>query len=303
MYRRLTGLLVLVAMAASFVATAENQQQPAKLSAAEIADRNIEARGGLRAWRAVQALSMSGKMDAGGNNRPTLPMPGRKSGDGMPAPRPAEQVQLPFVMEMKRPHKSRVEVVFKGQTAIQVFDGANGWKLRPFLNRLEVEPYTAAEMRAVAMQAELDGPIADYAAKGTTLGLDGMEVVEGRNNYKLKLTLKSGQVTHAWIDATTFLETKIEGAPRRLDGKDRSVEIYYRDYRSVDGLKVPFLLETRVLDTGIPGVIAPSSMTERIVLDRVEVNPALADALFSKAQLDAVASGKAAPARTSFSQR
>ena len=38
-------------------------------------------------------------------------------------------------MELKRPRKMRFELQFNGQTAVQVFDGANGWKLRSFLNR------------------------------------------------------------------------------------------------------------------------------------------------------------------------
>src|SRR5882724_9607678 len=113
------------------------------LSAAAIADRNVAARGGLQAWRAVQTISWEGKLGAGGNQRATLPVapqgptPNLK---GIPQ-RPADETQLPFVMELKRPSKMRVELVFKGQTAIQVFDGTNGWKLRPFLNRHVVEPY------------------------------------------------------------------------------------------------------------------------------------------------------------------
>ena len=35
----------------------------------EIVDKNIAARGGIEKWRAVQTLSWSGKLDAGGGNR------------------------------------------------------------------------------------------------------------------------------------------------------------------------------------------------------------------------------------------
>lgn len=104
-------------------------------------------------------------------------------------------------VELKRPRKMRLELQFNGQTAIQVFDGANGWKLRPFLNRREVEPYTQDEIRIASAQSELDGLLVDYAAKGTTIDLDRIEKVEDRDTYKLKLTLKSGQVTHVWVDA------------------------------------------------------------------------------------------------------
>jgi len=96
------------------------------------------------------------------------------------------------------------------------------------------------------MQEDLDGPLVDYAAKGTSVELAGMEKVEGRDTYKLNLTRKDGQAIHVWIDPQTFLEAKIEGPPRRLDGTDYPVQVYFRDYRSVNGLQIPFVLETKV---------------------------------------------------------
>jgi len=258
----------------------------ANLSAAAIVDKNITARGGLQAWRAVQTMSMEGKMGAGGNQRSTLSVPtaGRKGDQTILPQRPTQEVQLPFVMEMKRPRKMRIELKFNGQTAIQVFDGTNGWKLRPFLNRRVVEPYTMDEMKLGAMQSDLDGPLVDYAAKGTQIGLDGMEKVEDRDTYKLKLTMKSGQSIHVWIDAQTFLETKIEGQPRRLDGIYHPVEVYYRDYRPVNGLQIPFLMETKVLRLaqGSAMLRDPSVPPERITIDKVVVNPNLEESRFSK---------------------
>ena len=285
------SLAVLVSFVfASSLAAAPGTSPAAKLSAADIAAKNVAARGGLQAWRAVQTMSMSGKMGAGGNQRAALPIPvpGKKGHQfAMPA-RPSEEVQLPFVMELARPGKMRVELEFNGQTAIQVFDGTNGWKLRPFLNRREVEPYTAEEMKMASAQSDLDGPLVDYAAKGTKIDLDGIEKVEGRDNYRLKLTLKGGQETRVWVDAKTFLETKIEGQPRRLDGAYHPVEVYYRDYRSVSGLQIPFVLETKVLPvaktaTGFKDSPVP---VEKLTIETVTVNPKLDDSQFSKAGID-----------------
>src|SRR5205807_8765376 len=124
------------------------------LSAAAIVERNVAARGGLQAWRAVQTMSMQGKLGAGGNQRATVAVliPDKKSSRQSLPTRPAEEVQLPFVMELKRPGKMRMELQFNGQTAIQVYDGANGWKLKPFLNRRVVEPYTTEEMKVSSLQ-------------------------------------------------------------------------------------------------------------------------------------------------------
>jgi len=286
----------LVALVVSPVMAADTPSAPAGLSAAQIVDKNVAARGGLQAWRAVQTLSLQGKMGAGGNQRTALPVPVANSKEFVNTipHRPAEEAQLPFLMEMKRPRKVRVEVQFHGQTAVQVYDGASGWKLRPYLNRHEFEPFSEEELKIASSQGELDGPLVDYAAKGTSVELDGTEKVEGRDTYKIKVTEKNGHTLHVWVDAMTFLEAKIEGQPRRLDGTQHPVEVYYRDYRTVDGLQIPFVLETRVLPVGKnalgfrDGAVPP----ERIVIDKVVVNPKVEEKLFSKMEVPAVSKSK-----------
>jgi outer membrane lipoprotein-sorting protein len=277
-----------LALSPAIAPAAESTAPPAKLTAAQIVEKNIAVRGGLNEWRAVKTLSWSGKMEAGGNNRAAMPAPvpvasaappvpaaerASRSKAALPPPRPNEQVQLPFVLEMERPRKSRLEIVFKGQTAVQVYDGSGGWKLRPFLNRRDVDPYSAEELQAAARQAELDGPIMEAAAAGTRITLAGTEDVEGHAAYKLALTSKDNRVRNVWIDARTFLELKMDGTPRRLDGKYHPVWVYLRDYKTVSGLAMPTVYETTV-----QGVKA----TEKINIDNIVVNPKLADARFAR---------------------
>jgi len=292
----LTMILAVVAVADTKAGAAKSsapKSSASKLTAEEIAQKNVAARGGLQAWRAVQTISYSGKMEAGGNHRPVMAPSSAKRGMIVPKLETVEQVQLPFVMEFKRPRKERVELQFNGQTVLQVFDGANGWKVRPYLNRKVVEPYTTDELKATANQSELDGPLVDYAAKGTRIELAGTEKVEGHDTYKLLVTPKTGAPFHLWIDAETFLETKMEGNPHRLDGKMHPVEIYFRDYRTVSGLVIPYVNETKVLDiTSTPGV---KEISEKIRIDEVKVNPKLEDALFTKPQLDAPVNAKKTP--------
>ncbi len=289
MVRKMVAMGAVLLAAASVGQAADTGAASSRLSATEIVNRNVAARGGLQAWRAVQSLTWQGKMGAGGNQRAALPdvTPGKKSLKLPVDPRPKEEVQLPFTMEMQRPHKTRVELQFKGQTAVQVYDGTKGWKLRPFLNRMDVEPFTEDEAKVASLQQELDGPLVDYVAKGTRVELDGLEKVENREAYKLKLTLKSGQVMHLWIDAQTFLDAKIEGQPRRLDGKDHPVEVYYRDFRQVNGLQIPFVLETQVLPVAnLNSKVRPLPIPpEKIVIEKVVVNPKLDASLFTKPQV------------------
>lgn len=227
-----------------------------KLTAAQIVDRNVAARGGLKAWREVNTLTLSGQMEAGGK----------------------KNTALPFVMKMERPRMSRLEIRFQDQTAVQVYDGEHGWKLRPFLGRNEVEPFTPAEAKAAAAWAELDGPLVDFAKKGSKVALLGTESVEGNNTYKLKLTLKNGEERHVWVDAASFLERKIDGEPRKVDGKLRNVAVYYRDYKTVSGLTLPHVLETIVEDD-------KRSQPHKLYIRQMMVNQPLEDKLFAKPQL------------------
>ena len=278
----LGGLLFAQALAAD---QSKGPSAPA-LSVSQIVDRHLAARGGLSAWRAVQTLSVTGKVEVGAGDSLARSRKIALQGVGASVKRAeraqaaadstkaaAAQVQLPFRLEKKRVHKSRLEIDVAGKTAVQVFDGEHGWKLRPFLNRNDVEPFTEDEANAESTESEVDGPLVDYAAKGTQIVLDGTESVDGHPAYKLKLTLKSGDVRHIWIDAQSFLDVKVEGSPRRMDGKLHDVFIYQRDFRSVNGLKVPFEYVTAV--EGVPG-------THGMFVESVKVNPALEDARFAK---------------------
>jgi outer membrane lipoprotein-sorting protein len=227
----------------------------AELTAAQIAAKNVAARGGVAAWHAVNGLSMAGDMDAGGK----------------------QDVKLPFVLSMKRPNKSRLEISFADKTALQVYDGSRGWKYRPFLNREDVEPFTQQEAKSAAA-TEIDSPLMDYASKGSKLELVGLEKVEGKSAYKLRLSPKTREPYHVWVDASSFLEVKVEGEPRKLDNRLHQVVVYYRDYKTVGGLTLPQILETAV--EGVP-------QTHKIKVTSFKLNPPLDDGLFAQRALAA----------------
>src|SRR5258708_2775871 len=166
------GILLSVCLAHT-VAAAEGKPVPGNLTVTQIVDKHVAARGGLQAWRAVQTLSVTGKMDAGSGDseaRSEIIAKGgtgasvRRAGSAAPADSDKgavqrQQVQLPFRLEMKRPRKSRLEIDFAGKTAVQVYDGQNGWKVRPYLNRNDVEPFTAEEAKSEVEKTDLDGPL------------------------------------------------------------------------------------------------------------------------------------------------
>lgn len=253
--KKLIYITACLALVNATAVTTTYGAQTADMTVAQIVEKNAKARGGLEAWRAVSSMTMSGEMDAGGK----------------------KNTMLPFVMSMKRPYKSRLEIRFQDQPAVQVYDGTQGWKVRPFLGRDDVEPFSPAEAKVASGWPQLDGPLINYAAKGTKVELQGTEAVEGKDAYKLKLTMKNGEQRNLWIDASSFLEVKIDGDPRKMDGKLRNVAIYYRDFKKVNGLSVPYVTETVVDGVG---------QTHKMNIQTVTLNPPLDDTIFAKPKVN-----------------
>jgi outer membrane lipoprotein-sorting protein len=224
----------------------------------ELVARNVAARGGEKAWRAVSTLRLTGQMEIG------------------------RGMKVPYVLEQKLPGKMRFEFVFNGQTAIQCTDGKAGWKVTPFRGRKAPEAMTRDELREAAGPADLYGPLFDYASRGHAVELLGREKIDGRDAFKLKVTLPGGAVRWVYLDAETALEVKVE-AMRKQGRRERRVETFYRDWKPVDGLLVPRRYESRV---------EGSKQWHVLTVESVRVNPALPDARFTMAAAAPAGGGK-----------
>jgi len=248
---RLKAAWMLLACAAG-LASAGQAAGPAELGVDQIVERNIAARGGLEAWHKVQTMVWAGHIES-----PDSPAP-----------------SLPFVLEMKRPNKTRFEISALGQKSVRAFDGRDGWKSRAGgAGRPAVQPFTADELSYSRDEPGIDGMLIDYRADGTEIALAGIEEVDGRKAYRLDLKLRSGASRRVWIDAQSFLEVKADRETRSAAGGSGRVAIAYRNYRSIDGLQIPLMIETG-LDSGKP--------TDKMVIERVAVNPPLPERAFTR---------------------
>jgi hypothetical protein len=96
--------------------------------------------------------------------------------------------------------------------------------------------------------------------------------VDGHATYRLTVKLASGTTRHVWIDATTFLEIRYDREARVPSGQPGIVLVNYRDYRSIDGLQIPMTIDTGSAD---------DRTVDRMTIDHVLLNPALAESEFS----------------------
>jgi hypothetical protein len=212
----------------------------------EIVARSVAARGGREALAAVRTVRMTGRAIAG---------PGREA---------------LVRREIARPGRIRTEFVFQGTTGVYAWDGSAGWRVSPLDGRFEPEPLPADEAALTAEQADIDGPLVDWKAKGHAVELVGKEDLPGGPAHRLKVTLKSGAVRSLWVDAATGLVVRTESM-RKLRGHEVALETVFGDYRETGGVAF-----ARSIETGVLG--RPRRL--RIVVDSVEVNPALDDTRF-----------------------
>src|SRR3569833_1635925 len=126
----------------------------------QIVNRNLQARGGAAAWKALNTMSWQGEMGAGASSYEAV------TAKGTLERRTRPEKKLPFAIEFKRPNKSRQELQFNGQTAVQVCDVSHGFKFRPFLIRAVWESYSSAVLALAGAEPGMDGYQNDKTAKG-----------------------------------------------------------------------------------------------------------------------------------------
>lgn len=245
MSRKVTAIALAFVLVAGFLIYNSDAMKEARFVKSLVA-RNIEARGGPDAWAAVNSLRLAGQMDLG------------------------QEMVVPYVLEQKRPDKMCFEFEFDGETAVQCADGETGWKLLPYLGRETPEIMTDEELSKTADAAEPYGLLYDYAARGSDVELVGQESVEGRDTYKLKVTLSRGGERWLYIDAETALEIKLE-TTRTVSGHERVVETLYSEWREIDGLLIAHRQDSRT---------EGDEESHFLTVDSVIVNPTLDDSRF-----------------------
>jgi hypothetical protein len=243
MYLRFVIFFVASALIAPAI-TAQNTKQP---TLDELVAKNIEAKGGAGALKALQSLRLKGKLLV-------------------------NQGQIEFAYEQikKRPGQVRTEATLQGMTQIQAFDGKEGWKVSPFQGRKDPEKMSADDTKSLMEDAEIDGPLVDWKAKGSTLEYLGTEDVDGTLAHKLKVVRKNGDVNYVYLDPDYFLEIRIL-SQRIEQGAQVEVETDVGDYEKIGGVFIPFSI-----DSGPKG----SSDKQKIVLEKAEANVPVEDVAF-----------------------
>src|SRR5260221_2288118 len=212
----------------------------------EVIAKIIQARGGMAKLKAVQNVRTTARLSQG-------------------------SFRADFVQENKRPGKVREEVIIQGLAQVQAYDGKTGWQISPFGGRKDPELMSQDDTKSLIVDADMDGPLVDYKEKGHKAELVGHDSMEGTDCFKIKLSMKNGDVRYYYLDADSYLELKLE-VQTTIRGALQENELYYGDYEQVSGIYYPFAVEQAQKG---------SSSRSQITVEKIEQNIALEDAHFT----------------------
>jgi outer membrane lipoprotein-sorting protein len=250
MRRVASGLLAACCLSGALALGAERLALPDHPSVAQIVERNAAARGGLDAWRKIRTMAWAGHAES-------TSAPGRK---------------VPFLLEEKRPGMTRFEVMAPNERSVRIFDGKEGWTMRPAPSgRPRLQPYSTEELNFARDSEVIDGPLMAAAAKGYKLEFGGAAMIDGRMAYMVSFRPRPGAIHRVWLDVKTFLEVEDERSFTTASGRRVRVALEYRDYHDFKGLKIPVVIESK----GARG-------SNKLVIDKVALNPRLKDGLFAR---------------------
>ena len=247
MYLRISTILIGAALIA---ATANAQENPPKVTETvdTLVAKNVEAKGGAAALQAMQSLQLKGKM---------LVNQG--------------QLEFAYAETKRRPANVRVEVTLQGMTAIEAFDGKEGWKISPFQGRKDPEKMSADDTKSLVEEADIDGPLVDWKAEGSTVEYLGTEDIDGTQAHKLKVLRKNGDVSYVYLDPDHFLEIRVV-TQRTVQGAQVETETELGEYEKVGGVFIPFSIE---------GGMKGSPNKQQIILEKADVNVPVEETAFT----------------------
>lgn len=201
--------------------------------------------GGKQKWENLQTVTMHIKMTTNG-------------------------MEMTGTIYSKRPDKHKSIVNVMNKSIVSAYDGKDAWIKNPFLPDSTAQP--APEQMARSMkQNSFEPEFLNYAEKGYTVELTGSDTLNGKEVYEIKLTKKNGNIEYHYFDKESYLPVMMKAFVASGPQKGTEAEVYFSDFRKVDGLTFPFFMESQSGGTTV----------QKIEVSKIELNKPMDDSMFS----------------------
>jgi len=216
------------------------------LTLGEILGRYYKAIGGPSDWESLNTLVVKGKVVS-------------------------QKAEIATTAEYMRPDMCRLSYNIGGKLVVQSFNGETAWQQSAMSESVAPELLDAERTAYLRDRCGIESPLIDYAKKNHKVTLEGRDIVDGKDAYKIKVTYKSGNFQYYLLNTSSFLPVKAVGF-YTVGGKQIVMMTRFRDYTRVGSLLIPFKLEIEKKGN------APR---EEYVVESVTPNPPLDPAIFN----------------------
>lgn len=178
-------------------------------------------------------------------------------------------MDMPMTIQVKNPNKFKIEMEAMGQKTISAFDGEKGWMINPMMGA-GVKDLEGDQLKQAVSQTDMEGELYNYEKKGSTAELIGKVNADGKPAYRIKLTDKDGAVKDYFIDADTYLVTKMKTKVEAM-GQSMEIETKMTEYQKIDGIMMTKKIE----------VVTPMG-SQNIVMEEIKLNENIDDSVFAR---------------------
>ncbi len=212
-----------------------------------IISKYVAFTGGEQLWKTINTLVTSGTYNYGG-------------------------MGFPYTAYSKAPNLYKYVVPFQGKYFAQAFDGKTGWKIDAFKGETASSLLNGKEALAMMNEqdVELENPLINYKDKGHQAILQGTDTVNGAACFKIKF-ITAGADTSTWFfSKTDYALVKKQAVSKNAELDKSLLDIFYTDYKIVNGIKIPFVQTHK----------ASGQTILTISIEKGEVNVPIADKEF-----------------------
>jgi hypothetical protein len=206
--------------------------------AAKIVDQYVKAAGGARALSKIQTETLEG----------TFANPA----DGKPST---------YTLSLKLPNRYYSEFVLGDKTLIEAYNGKSAWRQTPSGEISTLLGDQGQQLEAASLY--YNARFLNLKKNKLALAFAGHSQVRGKDALQVEVTMANGVKREVFFDVQTHLIVKESGASNlkesgagskesgneaskdsgTVDGLDE--EVFYDDYRNVDGVQIPHKVELR----------------------------------------------------------
>jgi hypothetical protein len=201
--------------------------------AAQVLDHYIEALGGKAALAAVTSRVSRGTM-----------LRGKVLDSGTPKARMVNRgEEVPLEIVQQAPARLKATIGAAADRVVQTFDGSAGTVETPDGKQRPLNPQ---ELRRLAAEADLHKEL-ELREQAEKMRVGGKDEVDGRAVYVVRGATKDGRRESLYFDVESGLLVRQIVLNPTIIGADPE-QTDYSDYRTVDGVKVPFVVKATYLD-------------------------------------------------------